>query len=67
MHNKFAENFYELRKQYNLKQSDLAQSLKTTQRKISYWESGKIEPDIDTLIDIANFFDVSVDELIGNN
>ncbi len=67
MHNMFAENLYELRKQYNLKQNDLAKSLNTTQRKISYWESGRIEPDIDTLIDIANFFDVSVDELIGNN
>ena len=65
MKNKFAENFKVLRVGEKLKQADLAAKLQVTQRKISYWESGKIEPDIDALFIIADYFDISVDELIG--
>lgn len=49
MRNKFAFNLKELRILARLKQIDLAKILNTTQRKISYWESGKIEPDLDSL------------------
>ena len=65
MKNKFSYNIKNLRLQKGLKQIELAQKLSTTQRKVSYWESGKIEPDIDMLWEIANLFDISVDELIG--
>ena len=65
MKNKFSINIKNLRLQKGLKQLELAQKLCTTQRKVSYWESGKIEPDIDMLWEIANLFEISVDELIG--
>jgi len=65
MKNLFAQNLKTLRIGENLKQIELAKILQTTQRKISYWESGKIEPDLDMLWAIANYFDISVDELIG--
>ena len=42
----------------------MAERLNTTQRKVSYWEQGKIEPDMDTLLKISELFDVSVDELL---
>lgn len=61
----FAQNVCELRKQNNLTQSELAKVLNTTQRKVSYWENGSVEPDLETLWLIADFFDVSVDYLIG--
>ena len=61
----FAERLKGLRKENELKQEELALALQTTQRKISYWESGKIEPDLCALWKIADFFDVSVDYLIG--
>ncbi len=67
MKNSFSKNVREYRRISSLTQTDLANKLKTTQRKVSYWESGKIEPDLDTLIAIAEMFDVSVDELIGKN
>lgn len=48
-----------------LVQSDLAERLRTTQRKVSYWESGKVEPDLENLWRIADLFDITTDELIG--
>ena len=65
MKNNFSKNIKEYRLSSSLTQGELADGLKTTQRKVSYWESGKIEPDLDTLIAIAEFFDVSIDELVG--
>ena len=61
----FAERLRDLRTEKNLKQSQLAERLHTTQRKISYWETGKTEPDLVSLWEIADLFDVSVDYLIG--
>lgn len=65
MKNSFPKNLKELRLTNNMTQAQVAEKLKTTQRKVSYWESSKIEPDLDTLISIAEFFDVSIDELVG--
>lgn len=62
---KFAQNISELRKQNNLSQQDLAKALNTTQRKVSYWENGKVEPDLETLWLLSDYFDVSIDYLIG--
>ena len=55
----------ELRLSYNLTQTDLAKVLNTTQRRISYMESGKVEPDLSTLVALSNYFDVTTDYLIG--
>ena len=65
MKNTFALNLKELRILARLKQIDLARILNTTQRKISYWESGKIEPDLDSLWLISDYFNISIDALIG--
>ncbi len=62
---KFSVNLKRLRETSGLSQQALAEKLRVTQRKISYWESGKIEPDLEFLWRIADFFDLSVDELIG--
>ena len=61
----FAEKLKILRLETDMTQNQLADVLETTQRKISYWESGKIEPDLCSLWKIADFFDVSVDYLLG--
>ena len=61
----FAERLNALRLEWELTQEKLADILGTTQRKISYWESGKIEPDLCSLWKLADFFEVSVDYLIG--
>lgn len=48
-----------------MKQAQLAELLNTSQRNVSYWENGETQPDIDTLIRIADIFDVTLDELVG--
>ena len=61
----FAEKLRVLRREIDMTQNQLADVLETTQRKISYWEAGKVEPDLCSLWRIADFFDVSVDYLLG--
>lgn len=53
-----------LRKQKHMPQLSLAMKLNTTQMSISRYETGKREPDLKTLILIADFFDVSIDYLL---
>lgn len=53
-----------LRKQKHMSQLSLAMKLNTTQMSISLYETGKREPDLKTLILIADFFDVSIDYLL---
>lgn len=61
----FAARLKELRTEKNLNQSGLAKKLDVTQRKISYWETGKIEPNLTDLCRIAECFDVTTDYLLG--
>ncbi len=61
----FAERLRDLRVERGLNQSALAEALGTTQRRISYWETGKVEPDLLSLCKIAEFFSVSLDYLVG--
>ena len=55
----------ELRKSRGISQLRLATQLHTTQNTISRYETGEREPGIDELIKIADYFNVSVDYLIG--
>lgn len=57
----------ELRLSNAIKQVDFAKMLGVSQATVSGWESEKYQPDRDTLIKIASYFDVSVDYLIGNS
>ena len=55
----------ELRLQTGLSQFQLAQAAETTQRNISYWESGRIEINLNTAIKLAQVLQVSVEYLAG--
>ncbi|MDF8369896.1 helix-turn-helix transcriptional regulator [Weissella paramesenteroides] len=56
----------ELRKAKGLSQQQLADEFETNRQNISLYEKGDREPNIATLIKLANYFDVSVDYLIGH-
>lgn len=54
-----------LRKEQQITQEDLAEKLNVSSRTISRWETGSNMPDISLLIEIADFFDVSIPEIIN--
>ncbi len=62
---KLNEQIYFLRRQKGMTQEDLAKVLGVTNQTVSKWESAACCPDIQLLPDIAAFFDVSIDELMG--
>ncbi len=55
----------ELRKQKGISQLKLAMDLSMNQNSISRYENGIREADYSTLIKIADYFDVSIDYLLG--
>ncbi|MBP2071372.1 helix-turn-helix transcriptional regulator [Thermoanaerobacterium saccharolyticum] len=61
----FGKRFKTLRLEKNLTQAELAKILSIGESTISFYESDKREPDYETLQKIADFFDVSVDYLLG--
>lgn len=61
----FAENLKRLRKGANLTTSDLAAQLGVHVRMIEYYEAGEKVPRLPKLIELADFFHVSMDELLG--
>ena len=64
---KFNERLKELRLQSALMQKEIAQLLGVSVRTFQHYEAGEREPNIDTLIQIADFFKVSLDELVGRD
>lgn len=61
------ENIRQLRIARNLSQVDLAKALGVTKQSISNWENNNIQPSIDMLIRLSQFFSVSTDYLLGLN
>lgn len=55
----------ELRENANLTQTELGNHLNLSQRTISAYENATNEPDIQTLIKISKFFNVTIDYLLG--
>lgn len=59
------KNLKKLRNEKGISQQHLATKLGISQQSINKYENHSIEPDIETLIAIADYFDVTVDYLIG--
>ena len=54
----------ELRQKHNLTQKQLCEDLNISRANYSYFENGRRMPDIDTLLLIAEYYAVSLDELV---
>lgn len=67
MKDHFAENLRYLRKRKSISQSVLANELNYTRSNIASYEFGGSEPNIKRLTEIAKYFDVSLDHLLGVN
>lgn len=53
----------ELRTSFGLTQAELSEKLKISRVNYTRYETGKIRPDYETVIKIADFYDVTLDEL----
>lgn len=65
--NTFGKELKTLRESNKLSQRRLGEDLNVCNQTVSFWESGKREPDLDTLLTIAKYFNVSIDSLLGND
>lgn len=62
---KFSERLKELRKENGLSQDQLAKAVGLTHTAIGLWELEKRIPNLDAVIALAKYFNVSIDYLAG--
>lgn len=65
MTNKLAENIRVLRKERFLTQEQLAEVLGVTTGAVYKWEAKLSQPELNMVMELADFFDTSVDVLLG--
>ena len=58
-------NLRKLRTEAGISQQQLANILLVSQQSINKYENHNVEPDINTLIKMADYFNVSIDYLVG--
>lgn len=63
---KFKDILPILRKENNVSQQDIGNLVGISSQAVSKWELGISEPDNESLVKIAKYFNVSVDYLLGN-
>ena len=63
----FGEKLKKLRSDHQLTQDELAEKIYVTRTAISKWETDKGYPSIDSLKQLSNLFEVSIDELISDS
>jgi len=61
------DKILELRKKNDLSQEKLAEKIDVTRQTISNWELNTTVPDLKQASELAKVFNVSLDELVGNN
>ena len=62
----FSSNLKKLRLENKMTQKGLGQRLKVSDKTINHWENKYSEPDIETLRDLKNLFNVSYEELLDD-
>ena len=59
-----SEKIFTLRKQKGLSQEQLGEALGVSRQAVSKWESGQSLPDLDKLLALSRYFEVSTDSLL---
>lgn len=60
-----AYNIKYFREQLGLTQEDLAKKMVSSRSKIAKWENNSSTPDIESLIELCDLFEISLDHLVG--
>ncbi|WP_412989635.1 helix-turn-helix domain-containing protein [Pediococcus siamensis] len=55
---------YQNRRRRKLSQAELAEHLGVSEGIVNQWEQGEKLPDVENLIDLSNFFEISLDQLV---
>ena len=63
---KFNEKLLELRKKEGLSQEELADKVDVSRQTVSKWEAGQTTPEMEKLLELSKLFNISLDELTGN-
>ena len=63
----FKERLKDLRKNNNVTQKQLAFDISLSERNYQSLEYGNVKPSYETLIKLADYFDVSLDYLVGRS
>lgn len=58
------EKLFELRKNKNLSQEEVAEKLNVTRQTVSKWETNQSTPDFDKIVPLCELFEISTDELL---
>ena len=61
------ERLKESRVKKGYSQGDVAELLHISRQSISKWENGNSYPDLDNLVKLSNYYEVSIDELLKEN
>ena len=61
------QNLKDIRIKHKYKQEEIATKLGVTKQTISNWERGERTPDINSLIELANIYHITLDTLIGSD
>ena len=61
------DKLVELRKQKNLTQENVAETLNVTRQTISNWELGQTIPDLEQAKALSKLYKISLDELVDND
>lgn len=64
---KLSENIKTLRKERNLRQEQLAEAMGVSTASVSKWETGQCAPELTVLMELADYFEVSIDTLMGHS
>ena len=64
--NEFGNILKSLRLEKGVSQRKLGEDLGVVNQTVSFWEIGSREPDLDMLVKIAKYFDVSIGYLLGS-
>ena len=62
--NIFGKRLKELRLEKGLSQRKLGEIFNVCNQTVSFWENGSREPDLDTLVEIAHYFEIPLEHLL---
>lgn len=63
----YYKNLAKIRKEKGFSQAKIAEILKTTQQTINRYENGQTNMSVSRFIELADFYQITLDELAGRN